>query len=309
MYNLLFDFPYENIQPVTDKELITAAQKALNELPASMRKYIDEHFYGFMLVSGVGWTGFASSILESAEVPLKSGAVIIINADNIKKTLNDWLVFREKTTFQNSKTQLRMNYTKGKQPSTLSENLRHFLIHETAHLIVNAVPSIHPAFKYRNKPVPFSEFEKWAKEDAPLSSAFPFLTTSWLLSLGTTSDGENAYLLERNVPKAIEKLVKTKKIKFYSTDETAKFTDDEAANLYKQLNKTCFPSLYSMVDYSEDFAETVTHYFMSYIEGYRYKVELVSSGSGKVITSFKDNLWTDPKCKEKLQFMNELFAK
>lgn len=305
--NLLWDFPYGNITSATDPKLIAAAQKALKDLPAPLTKYIDDHFYGFMLVSGVGWTGFASSILETSGVPLKAGAVIIINADNIQnRTLNEWLAFREETAFVGGKINLEMSYTRPGEPSTLTDNLRHFLIHETAHLIVNAVPSIHPAFKYRNKPVPFAEFQKWSTAGDPLEKAFPFLNYTWLLT--ETQTPEPAYLLSRNVPSYLDPVLKSKAIKFYSTDQTSLFTDKEAYVIYEQLNQTCFPSLYAMVDYAEDFAETVTHYFMSYQEGYNYTVELKQNKSGaKTLTTFTDDLWSDPKCAEKVQFINELF--
>lgn len=307
--NLLWDFPYENIKPASDPQLIAAAQKALNELPAPLTKYINEHFYGFMLVSGVGWTGFASSVLETTGVPLKPGAVIIINADNIQnRTLNEWLAFREETAFVDSKSKLSMSYARPGEKSTLTDNLRHFLIHETAHLIVNAVPSIHPAFKYRNKAIPFTEFQKWSGASEPLDKAFPFLTYAWILTEGQTATSEPAYLASRNVPAYLDPVLKNKAIKFYSTDESAKFTDREAFVIYKHLNSTCFSSLYAMVDYTEDFAETVTHYFMSHKEGNVYSVDLVKTGKkDKVLTTFVDDLWNDPKCQDKVQFMEDLF--
>lgn len=318
--NLLWDFPYENVQAATDTQLMAGARKALAELPPQMNQYIDQHFYGFMIVSGVGWTGFASSIRAVPNNSLKSGAVIIINADNIKnKTLNEWLAFREKTTFDffqddgtSTAYDIAMNYTKPGSGSSLEENLRHFLIHETAHLIVNADPSIHPDFKYRSKPVPFSEFQKWQEPGEPLSDSFPFLTYSWLFDdSGKTDAGEAAYLLSRQVPSYVEPVLKAKKIKFYSTDTKSKFTLDEAVQIYKGLNGTCFPSLYAMVDYSEDFAETVTHYFMSEVEKYNYEVVLTekstSGAKPQILAKFQDKLWKKPACKEKLEFMKDLF--
>lgn len=319
--NLLYDFPYENIKAATDPKLLEGARLAISELPPALNRYINDHFYGFMLVSGVGWTGFASSIRAVAGNPLKAGAVIIINADNIKdRTLNEWLAFREKTTFnffasldpnQYPQYDLKMKYTKNGQASSLKDNLRHFLIHEAAHLIVNAEPSIHPDFKYRNKPVPFSEFQKWQQPNSPLEKSFPFLTYSWVLEKTETTNNEPAFLLSRNVPSYMAPVLLAKKIKFYSTDTASQFTRDEAIKLYKGLNKTCFPSLYGMVDYSEDFAETVTHYFMSYVEKHSYVVTLTEKLSAKkktrVLARFKDRLWKKSACREKLEFMKELF--
>lgn len=319
--NMLWDFPYENVSAATDPKLIAAAQSALAGLPPALNKYIDEHFYGFMIVSGVGWTGFASSIRVSNGNSLKAGAVIIINADNIKdRTLNEWLAFREKTTFdffesERSDYELKMQYEKKGVKSTLEDNLRHFLIHETAHLIANADPSVHPAFKYRNKPVPFSEFEKWTPVGQDLTEAYPFLTASWLFTEGKTADGtEPAFVLSRDVSKGMNKIFENKTIKFYSTDLKSKFTVQEAKTIYNDLNKSCFPSLYGMVDYAEDFAETATHYFMSEVEGYKYRVSLykkVKTGGGKeklkLIAHFNDRSWKKSACKEKADFMRELF--
>ncbi len=317
--NLLWDYPYEQVQAANDSQLLAEARKALAELPPQLNQYIHQHFYGFMIVSGVGWTGFASPIRAVPSSSLKPGAVIIINADNIKnKTLNEWLAFREKTTFDffddasaASPYDVQMTYTKSGNVSSLQENLRHFLIHETAHLIVSAVPSIHPDFKYRIKPIPFSEFQKWQQTGQSLSESFPFLTYSWLFTEGATNGGEPAYLLSRNVPSYLEPVLQVKKVKFYGTDTKSKFSIDEAVKIYKGLNETCFPSLYAMVDYTEDFAETVTHYFMSEVEKYTYEVVLTekpSSGSApKILAKFQDDLWSQPSCKEKLEFMQELF--
>lgn len=316
--NLIWEFPYENIKAATDPALISAAQKALSQLPPEMSKYINDHFYGFMLVSGVGWTGFASSILETQGVSLKPGAVIIINADNIlDRNLNEWLAFREQTAFNffannndpKYRYELKMRYQARGKKSTLEDNLRHFLIHETAHLIVNAAPEIHPGFRYRGQPVPYSEFEKYSKSGEQLNQAFPFLNFSWIL---TPEDSANNYLLSRNVPKALQPILNAKKIKFYSTDESSKFDVQEAKKLYQGLNKTCFPSLYAMVDYSEDFAESVTHYFMSHRESNKYQVDLYrvtkSTGARKRMARFQDDLWSDPACRGKVEFLKQLFS-
>ncbi len=318
--NMLYDFPYDNIKAAQDPQLIAAAQKALRDLPVEMNQYIQDHFYGFMLVTGVGWTGFASSVLAVPELALKPGAVIIINADNMNgKTLNEWLAFREETTFdffedKSSYPQysLEMAYQKPNEASTLEDNLRHFLIHETAHLIVNARPELHPAFKYRNsKPIPVSEFQKWQQPGQALEDTFSLLTFDWVLSSTTVpSTGETAFLASQKGNANMQSTLKQKKIKFYSTDHNSQFTLDEAFSLYQGLNETCFPSLYAMVDYSEDFAESVTHYFMNR-EGYHYSVRLQVQESAKtkekVMTKFIDDMWSNTQCADKAQFIRDLF--
>ena len=111
--------------------------------------------------------------------------------------------------------------------STLEQNLLHLLTHETAHLIATARPELHPDFKYRNKEIPVSEFQKWVKPGQPVTDGFPFLNFSWDLTPTMMPDkSEAAYFANLRVSPAMTDIFKRKKIHFYGTDPAAKCKAD-----------------------------------------------------------------------------------
>jgi hypothetical protein len=270
-----------------------------------------------MVVSGVGWTGYSPAINETPGSSLKRGNVIIINADNIKgRTLNEWLEFRENTTFNlktnaesAAKYSIKMNFTVPGKASTNADTLKYFLIHESAHIIATALPYVHPDYdKYHNSEIPVSEFEKPYE---PGQTGFPFLQTTWLPQLVQHADGSEAtYKLLRMAPLDMIQIFQSKPVKFYGTDEAKKFNLQESVKIYNGLNETCFASLYGTVDFAEDFAETVVHYFMTYRDHYQYSSKVVKKsffGSGQIRAEFDSPLWKRQECLPKLNYMKTLF--
>lgn len=314
---LLWGFPYEKVAGASDPDLLKDAQTALRELPPELLKYIEDRFYGFLIVSGVGWTGYSPVINENPASSLKRGSVIIINADNIQgRNLNEWLAFKEKTAFDffnedgsSAKYDVKMNFSIPGTKSTLADNLKQFLIHEAAHILAIGVQSIHPSFEVRDKVVPAKEFETVWPDG---SSGFPFLQTTWEKELVDSSlSAEPAYKMIALLPDSVKKILAQKPVKYYGTDAKKKFTPSEAEALYKNLNNSCFASLYSTVDYTEDFAETVTQYFMTYRDQYRFSVEfskLNASGKSKALAKFESPIWNRQECQYKLEYMKTLFG-
>ncbi len=311
--NFLYDYPYMDVALETEDSILKEAYNGLNMLPLELDIYINEHFYGFILVKGVGWTGFASDI-EANNSKYKPGAVILINADNMKnKTLNDWLEFREKTALTANSKKLRtlkMSYAKAGEKSTVADNFYHFLLHETAHLIAFAVDGIHPHKDYRRNPIPLKDLVQTSADPLnPLKTVYPFLQSSWefAVNLSSTDESSTTVSLNRILPPDSRSLLAVKKSSFYSEDESKKYSESEIQTLYNQLNDSCFVSLYGTTDFTEDFAETVTHFFM-HQQGYEYKISLLDS-QGVLKANFEDKIWNSSACRSKVDFVKDLFTK
>ena len=177
--------------------------------------------------------------------------------------------------------------------------------------MASAVPSVHPdqdSFK-KNKEVGVVEFKKVFDDG---HSGFPFLQSNWLPVLVTHAEAPNAYKLVRKLSHKANQIFNKKPVAYYTNNEAKKMSAEEATEIYNSLNRSCFGSLYSTVDFAEDFAETVTQYFMTYKDDYEYSVKLTKQNSltskPRVVAHFASQLWRNSKCDSKLKVMEELFG-
>lgn len=316
--DLLFGGKAKGIRGVSNPEAVRMAQEALNQLPASLQRIVTEHFYGFILVEGVSYTGFAPAIEAVEGSKLKRGGIIVINLTNLINrntgnwlSLNEWMTFREKTTYQefdgnraSNVHDVTLTLNKGDGSSTINDMFKWFLIHEMGHVVAAVNPSIHPPFRYKSTEAPISVYREISPHD-PLK-AFPFLDTSWQKVLVNNGSQTNVRLDRKTTP-TIEAILKNKPVRFYNAHFDKKYTIEEASQILNELNETCFVSLYALVDYTEDFAETMTQYFLRK-DGYQpFSTTLIHKKSGQDLAKFKNQIWDKPECQGKIHYIQENF--
>lgn len=316
--NLVFGGKAKGVRAVTDPDVLQLAKTALISSHPDIKRYLQDHFYGFILIDGVSYTGFAPKIVPIEGDRLKLGGVIIINVGNLRlgqsdkfMNLNQWMSFREKTTLQEfhedddgHRHSLDLFYSE-LENSTTEDFFTMFMVHEMAHIIAAVETHLHPDFQYKSGPIPYAEFER-VNPSNPLR-AFPFLDFSYEKSVRVGEDGKKEVVLTPKVPREVAEILSEKPVRFYTAPIEKKYTIDEASLLYNELNTTCFTSLYATVDYTEDFAETLTHYFLNLSGFGTYKTSLVEKSSGEKIGDFSSPLLSSSRCREKLNFIQDIF--
>lgn len=311
----------DGIEAVEDNDVIGYAKNAIANLPPSVLKYVEDHLYGIVLVKGLAYTAFAPEVFSVEGNSNLTGGAIILNVDNLRdkvtkelKTSDDWYTFKERTTLQQydptqksfETHEVTLSQKNPDGTSTVQDLFNILILHEMAHVIAAADPSIHPSIlKYFNKDVPLKVYEKMNKGN-PLG-AFPFIDGSWKKTVTKNKKDEDVVSLSRKWPSELEELVADKPVKFYSSNFDKKYTVDEAKLLYSKLQETCFVSMYATVSYFEDFAETMAQYFLKE-KGYgAFEVKMTSKKTGEVEAQFSPDIWSNPTCSEKVQYIKDYF--
>ena len=270
-----------------------------------------------MLVDHSGWTGFAPKIAKVEGLKLKPGSVIILNARNFNdfetgkpRTMNQWLTWKETTAIsglehkKHAETmRLSISQQNPEGGSNALDNIKQFLYHEMAHLVAATLEEegapVHPPFSERRK------------NKGPLGaySSFPFLKLGWKVSLETDKGGKQYEQISRRIPKKSADVIGDQRIGFYKQNDKDKYPAEKMVDLYNGLNQTCFTSFYSLVDYTEDFAETVTHYYLQKERYGSYNVKLWGK-KNQLLAHFESTLFSslNKRCQQKVEFIENLLG-
>jgi hypothetical protein len=184
------------------------------------------------------------------------GGFIIIDSSVINKKANDWITYKERSTFQLGDISLQIQI-ENERDNTIDNALRYILLHEMGHIISNTL-GISPDLRMAT----------------PDYKEYPFFREIWI------SEKESKYDTKTFPFRS--------KVKFYSSDSSALKLDLVWDQVYPILHKTRFTTLYAATNALDDFAEAFVSYIHCILDNRPW--ELTLSKQGKVIYKMKNRI-------------------
>jgi len=243
-------------------------EKSLNALPLKIRSLLQERLIKIYFVKDFLGSGYADLLLD------KDGKMyffLVFNPTVLKKTLSQWAAHKEETCFIKQKGyELKI-----KADNSLS-GLLGILLHESAHIydyVYNKTPYVERTV------IPLQEDKQ--KEH-------PFTRNYWE---------------EYSLPSKTAKLAWHSRISFYGGNGGPHIPIDKAPKLYEQLSLSPFASLYSIINWAEDFAEFFMLYHLVEVLKSPYRIEILKDG--KLLYDYEP--LKSPLQKKRLAWMKDLY--
>lgn len=213
-------------------------------LPPRYKKILTNRLIGIYAISPFMGAGLTDWVVDCKG---EMYAIMVINPEVMKRTISEWLTYRERSCFLTDTNEIDVSVDAGTSYSALM----YFLLHEAAHIVdyvETHTPYVEPPLKAIAK---FSIEEKsfvrtiWDEYAKPAhSSDFPIRTD----------------------------------ITFYGLSNGPKIPLSKAKELYDAFAKSPFVTLYASQSWAEDFAETAMVYHLTKKLHQPYKVVLKKNG-------------------------------
>ncbi|WP_243402104.1 hypothetical protein [Leptospira haakeii] len=168
------------------------------------------------------------------------GGFVILDANTLNRNANDWISYKENSTFQKGNINIRIKIEEEKQ-NTKANALRYILLHEFGH-ILSETENIGPSF--------FSPKRSY--------SNYEFYKGIW--------KSEKVSYLDDSV------FTIRPQIRFYSESISL---DENWEKIYPILSKTPFPTLYAATNADDFFADSFVSYVHVVLEKKPWKLEIL----------------------------------
>ncbi|MDH5654307.1 MAG: hypothetical protein OEZ34_00230 [Spirochaetia bacterium] len=222
----------------SDKKTI---QFSIDLLPPLIKQNLQERVIGIYFINHFISTGYTDWVIGHDG---KIYSVILINPDVFKMNVSEILQKREKTCFQSNSSSVKIKIHAGKQSA-----FDYILLHEAVH-----------SADYSHRISDIDE-ESYNQIKPFIKRKFKPVDTIWNSS---------------NTPYKHFDFQNRENISFYGFRKGPHLTLDQAPDLYADLQKSPFASLYGSQYKVEDLAELVTMYHLSIIQGNEYAIEISS---------------------------------
>jgi hypothetical protein len=243
---------YKAYEPTAAERQLTL--EYLDLLPAWFDTMLKERLVGITFVEKLLGAAFTQFVLDEAD---KVHAFIAINPATLRTGLSEWMTAREASCFTGASTGASTgadSLSVFVDCGTKYQALLYALVHECGHVadyVYHYTPYVEPAMKELGLGV----------------SDTPFVADVWA---------------ERAKPEARADFAGRTDVTFYGLGGGPKIPIASAANLYRGLENSPFPSLYASQNWAEDFAECFTWYFFTDRLGQRYQMGLRRGGAVEV---------------------------
>lgn len=254
--------------PPTAAELKQVAEY-LALIPPRHRKVMRERLIGIYFISPFMGGGLADWVLDDSG---KVYAVLVINPEVFRRSLSEWLTYRENSCFSDDGSKVKMSVDAGARFS----GLMYLLLHEAAHIVdyvENHTPYVEPVLKVMTeRRAEDSSFTRgvWADYGKPLP--------------------ESNYARRGDVT-------------FYGLSGGPKIPAAQAVELFRDFAKSPFASLYGSQNWAEDFAEMVMAYHLTEKLGQPFTMRVMKDG--KQIRGFSP--MDSEKVKRRLGYLEKMY--
>lgn len=251
-------------------DLAANLTEALAVLPESLMNVLNKSVLGIFFADGLGASGL-TDMLALGDGSNNIGLIIVLDNQTFAHTsANAWASWKENTAFTaDTAVQIQVRIADEDSDHRV-QALRFLLLHEFGHVLAT-MTDICP--------------KEWTFPLPKLAGHFS--KYSWQTS------GNKAIRPEQNFPHREE-------ISFYRQPA---LQASQALDLYRDLARTAFPTLYASLDVQEDFAECFATYVHTQLLGQPYHLQ-VKVGEDVVFTS--DDFWASSRASEKRQYFSNL---
>jgi hypothetical protein len=236
-----------------------------NEMDPVLNGLLDQYLLGIYFCKNLGSSALSGYVFDEHDEP--KGGFMIFDYDMIDKTANEWITFKENTVFHSKNIQLSIKIEEPKN-NTVANSLRYLLIHEFGHILSVSKKHLPPLHhKIRN--------------------FLPSQIVKGIWKTETDSSYDTIYPIRKT-------------LRFYQDPKIN--LDDNWKLAYIDLEKTPFPTLYSIVNIDEFYADS----FVSYIHCMIHKRpwELILIKDNKVIHLMENGI-----TKERSKVIRTFFEK
>lgn len=258
---------------ILDSAFLRDFKAAIDELPLAVKKQMKRYLLAILFVNNLAGSGYAETVVDNTQKDILS--FIVFDYGMLKNmSANKWATWKENSPFHTNNKFVSLKIA-DKNDDNRKNALKFILLHELGHVFA---PNwrVHP-------PVMFS------KENSNVDCAF--FSLSWKLN-----DEHNSYqTIYDNIKPYSQKL------SFYKN--TIDDNKEQRLMLYQQLQKSNFPSLYSVTHFADDFAESFAIYIYTQILKMPYELTLFDDS--KIKHRFLSCI-QEKRCPEKNRIIREL---
>jgi hypothetical protein len=261
-----------------DDETKSNFSQAIKSLPSSVVSLVDSKVVGVFLVEKLGSTGYTDIVYDASGTPVSGFVVIDPTAIGPKKA-NEWMTWKEQTPFAADDSTKVLARIERKSQDNIPNALQFILLHEFGHAISigeDFIPS-------------WSQTSSNPKQE----NEFKFYKFSW-----ASSDGKGKF--RSNFDSSMTERVK---ITYYFG---AKNRTSEVLKVYRDLEKTNFPTLYASTSPYDDFADSFAGYVHSVLMKKPYEILILKNGKEEFRLK---SCWQEARCREKREFFDSLFSR
>lgn len=240
----------------------------LRELPDLVKTKAGPLLAGLFFVKDLGGTAYSDYLVDDAGNPF--AGFIVFDELIFKMKANEWATWKEKSPFKLDERiwDLRMTIEK-KEDDNIKSAFQFIAPHEFGH-IVSINSGMHPPWGY-----PMSSDKHPSK--------YEFSKLSWTLDDDTPISLFDDVFPLRN------------QIHFYKGDFTTNIEE-----VYRELERTHFPTLYSATNMADDFADSFASLVHVVLFKRPYKIVLLKNGNP---TNTLRSCWGQSRCLEKVNLL------
>jgi hypothetical protein len=275
--NIAHGYPNQprTVKPAPD--FTDDVRRALEELPASVRRKLEPRLAGIYFIEDIGGTGYTDQINAADGSP--AGGFIILDPLVLRShTANSWATWRDGTPFKPG-TAHRLEETLEDAAQDNRKNaIQYILLHELGHVLAIGGP-FHPDWNI-------------APKDVKSTREFPFFELSW-----TIPAGESRYATRFDAA-----FPQRGNIAYYFGPKLA---GNEMVAAYEALERTNFPTLYAATSPGDDFAEAFANYVHTELLKRPFEIRLYD---GARLEKRYGPCWSQARCAEKRKILEDLLG-
>jgi hypothetical protein len=274
--NIANGFPERPRAAVLPDDFLDDVKKAMNELPASVKRALGKDFAGLYFVEDLGGTGYTDYVSDGSRI---AGAFTVLDAAILRKwRANEWATWKENTPFSPQPGFALEARIAEPESDDRRNAIQYILLHELGH-VMSAEAKVHPPWNMRPASV-------------PAGSEPRFFLLSWRIDRAKNRY-ESAF--DSVFPKRAQ-------VVYYLKPQ---LRAGEAAEVYRQLEGTNFPTLYAATRPGDDFAEAFANYV--HVVMLKKPFEIVIRESGRITRRY-GACWAEVRCAAKRRILEDLLG-
>jgi len=276
--NKLQGFPNHPRAARFGRRLSTDMKEAIGEIPDAVKALIDDRLMGIFLVQDLGGTGATDYVYDQNHDPV--GAFVVFDAEVLTRPANNWSTWKESTPFIPDPDFDLQAIIESPPDDNRKQALQYILLHELGH-VASVGADIHP------------RWDDWDCQVEP-PGRYAFFQLSWQLK-----DGSGCEI----VSKFDQRIFTLRKDLVYYFG--AKLPAAAGPEVYGQLRKTNFPTLYAANSPYDDFAESFVSYVHVVLMDKPFEIRIDRQGQR---VSTYEACWGTSRCAEKQRILSSLFS-
>ena len=221
----------------------TQVKEYIKLLPKYYQSVLEKKLLGIYFINDFYGSGMSDYVIsESNDIY----TILVFNPKVFKQSLSELVTYKENTCYKQNNDQIQLNI----QISDEYSGLFYILMHECTHIIdycERITPFVEPNIQ---------ELQRKKKEPSPFTEEY------WT--------AYNKIKLKRNIEYK-------DKLNFYTKENDKKIEKSELLLVYNELKNTPFASLYSYINWAEDFAEYATFYYFTQVLNMEYNIKITEN--------------------------------